>query len=255
LREDAFERFRAIGFPTTHEEAWRFTNVSSIAQTSFRLGSEDDFSVSQQDLEKYRMVEFACQLVFINGYFAPELSWLAGLPVGLEVSSLAAQIDEDPESIEPHLDRDRSAPLDPFEVLNTAFLQDGAYVHIDRGAVIKDPICLLHVSVSGVPPIMSHPRNLIVAEEGSQAAVIEEYVSLDGGLGFSNAVTELIAGEGRSHLALFGGNAKICSRSMCRRSIFAREEMQTFPPIPSCWEAAWCATMCIRFLAGKGRSA
>ncbi|MDX6459180.1 MAG: SufBD protein N-terminal region, partial [Acidobacteriaceae bacterium] len=28
LREEAFERFRAIGFPTTHEEAWRFTNVS-----------------------------------------------------------------------------------------------------------------------------------------------------------------------------------------------------------------------------------
>jgi Fe-S cluster assembly protein SufD len=196
LREEAFERFRAIGFPTTHEEAWRFTNVSSIAQTPFRLGSEDDFSVSQQDLEKYRLVEFACQLVFINGYFAPELSWLAGLPVGLEVSSLAAQIDEDPESIEPHLDRDRSAPLDSFEMLNTAFLQDGAYVHIDRGAVIKDPICLLHVSVSGVPPIMSHPRNLIVGEEGSQAAVIEEYVSLDDGLGFSNAVTELIAGEG-----------------------------------------------------------
>ena len=195
LREEAFERFRANGFPTTHEEDWRFTNVSSIAQTPFRLAS-DEIGVSQEDLEKYRLVEFACQLVFINGYFAPKLSWLGGLPAGLEVSSLADKIDEDPDSVRPHLERDRSAPLDAFATLNTAFLRDGAYVHIDRGTVIKDPICLLHVSVSEDSPIMSHPRNLIVAEEGSQAAVIEEYVSLDHELGFSNAVTEFVAGDG-----------------------------------------------------------
>ena len=196
LREEAFERFRNTGFPTTHEEAWRFTNVSSIVQTPFRLSSENDFAVFQRDLEKYRQVEFACQLVFINGHFAPNLSWLAGLPPGLEVSGLAAKIDEDPESVEPYLDRYRSAPLDSFETLNAAFLRDGAYVHIERGTVIRHPICLLHVSVSDDSPIMSHPRNLIVAEEGSQAAIIEDYVSLHQGVGFSNAVSELIAGDG-----------------------------------------------------------
>ncbi len=33
LREDAFARFCELGFPTTHEEDWRFTNVSAIAQS------------------------------------------------------------------------------------------------------------------------------------------------------------------------------------------------------------------------------
>ena len=35
LRQDAFARFCEVGFPTTHDEDWRFTNVSAIAQTAF----------------------------------------------------------------------------------------------------------------------------------------------------------------------------------------------------------------------------
>ena len=42
---------------------------------------------------------------------------------------------------------------------------------------------------------MSHPRNLIVAEENSQATFVEDYVSLDGGAVFSNTVTVLAAGD------------------------------------------------------------
>jgi Fe-S cluster assembly protein SufD len=41
LRDAAFERFSALGFPTTHDEDWRFTNVAPIARTSFRVGSPD----------------------------------------------------------------------------------------------------------------------------------------------------------------------------------------------------------------------
>jgi Fe-S cluster assembly protein SufD len=37
LREDAFERFAQVGFPTTHDEEWRFTNVSPIARSKFAM--------------------------------------------------------------------------------------------------------------------------------------------------------------------------------------------------------------------------
>ena len=32
LRETAFQRFQELGFPTTHDEEWRFTNVAPIAR-------------------------------------------------------------------------------------------------------------------------------------------------------------------------------------------------------------------------------
>ena len=34
VREDAFARFCELGFPTVHEEDWRFTNVAPIAQST-----------------------------------------------------------------------------------------------------------------------------------------------------------------------------------------------------------------------------
>jgi Fe-S cluster assembly protein SufD len=35
LREKASERFRKLGFPTTHDEDWRFTNIAPIARVEW----------------------------------------------------------------------------------------------------------------------------------------------------------------------------------------------------------------------------
>jgi Fe-S cluster assembly protein SufD len=196
LRQDAFARFCAAGFPTTHDEDWRFTNVSAIAQTAFRLTRNRRVRLSQQELEPYRVPGVSCQLVFVNGRFARELSLLGRLPNGVKVSSLAGEISSNPGAIEPHLGRYLDVRRDAFCALNTAFGEDGAYVHIPRGALVEEPIYLLFVSTANDAPSMSHPRNLIVSEEDSQATFVEDYVSLDGGGAvFCNTVTELVAGD------------------------------------------------------------
>ncbi len=194
LRRDAFARFCEAGFPTTHDEDWRFTNVSAIAQTPFRLARNGSVRLSQQELEPYRILGVACQLVFVNGHFARELSLLGKLPDGVKVNGLAEEISSNPGAIEPRLGRYLDIRRDAFCALNTAFVQDGAYVHIPRGTLLEEPICLLFVSTADDAPSMSHPRNLIVAEEDSQATFVEDYVSLVGGTVFCNTATELVAG-------------------------------------------------------------
>ncbi|MGB8064853.1 MAG: Fe-S cluster assembly protein SufD [Candidatus Sulfotelmatobacter sp.] len=195
LRQDAFARFCEVGFPTTHDEDWRFTNVSAIAQTAFRLTRNRRVLLSQQELEPYRVAGVACQLVFVNGHFARGLSLLGKLPNGVKVSSLAGEISSNPGAIERHLGRYLDIRRDAFCALNTAFVEDGAYVHIPRGTLVEEPIYLLFVSTADDAPSMSHPRNLIVAEEDSQATFVEDYVSLDGGTVFCNTVTELVADD------------------------------------------------------------
>ena len=197
LRRDAFARFCEVGFPTTHDEDWRFTNVSAIAQAPFRLARNGRARPSQQEeLQPYRVAGAACQLVFVNGRFARELSLPGKLPDEVSVSGLAGEISDNPSAIEPHLGRYLDNRRDAFCALNTAFLEDGAYVHIPRGTLVGQPICLLFVSTGGDDaPSMSHPRNLVVAEEDSQATIVEDYVSLDGGAVFCNTVTELVAGD------------------------------------------------------------
>src|SRR5277367_3777189 len=194
LREDAFARFCEVGFPTTHDEDWRFTNVSAIAKASFKLAATDAHNVSAPDLATYRLPESACELVFIDGNFAPELSEIGKLPQGVEVNSLAAAIKANPSAVEPHLGRYLDTKRDAFAALNSAFANDGGFVSVKKGVVLERPIHLLFVSTAGETPLMAHPRNLIVAEDESQVAVVEDYVSLKGGIAFSNTATELVAG-------------------------------------------------------------
>ncbi|HEY4679178.1 MAG TPA: Fe-S cluster assembly protein SufD [Candidatus Angelobacter sp.] len=193
LRQDAFARFSETGFPTTHDEDWRFTNVSPVASTPFELAGAD--TVTKEQLEPFGILQFASRLVFVNGLFLPDLSTLATLPKGVTVGSLAAQLKDDPESIEQHLGKYLNTQRDPFASLNTALIEDGVYVYVPRGAVVETPIYVLYVTVPGITPTMNHPRNLIVAEESSQVTVVEDYVSLDEGITFSNAATELVAGD------------------------------------------------------------
>jgi Fe-S cluster assembly protein SufD len=195
LRRDAFARFCDVGLPSTHDEDWRFTNVSAIGRTPFRLIRNDRTRLSQQELEPYRVPGIACQLVFVNGRFARELSLLGKLPHGVKVNGLAGEISGNPGAIEPHLGRYLDTRRDAFCALNTAFMEDGAYISVSRGTLVEEPIYLLFVSSGDDAPSMSHPRNLVVAEEDSQATFVEDYVSLDGGTVFCNTVTELVAGD------------------------------------------------------------
>lgn len=196
LRRDAFARLCEVGFPTTHDEDWRFTNVSAIAQTPFQLAYNGRAQLSRRQLEPYRIAGVACQLVFVNGRFARELSLLGNnLPDGVKVNSLVGEISSNPGAIEPHLGRYLDIRRDAFCALNTAFAEDGAYIHIRRGTLVEEPIYLLFVSTRDDAPSMSHPRNLIVAEEDSQATFVEDYVSLDGGAVFCNTATELVADD------------------------------------------------------------
>ena len=122
LRQDAFARFCEVGFPTTHDEDWRFTNVSVIAQMPFQLARNGRARLSQQELEPYRVAGVACQLVFVNGCFVRELSLLGNLPDGVRVSSLAGEISSNPGAIEVHLGRYLDIRRDAFCALNTTFV-------------------------------------------------------------------------------------------------------------------------------------
>jgi Fe-S cluster assembly protein SufD len=197
LRREAFAQFTSAGIPTTKVEDWRFTNLASLAQTPFRLPKNGRSAVAARHLAHYRLEGTACQLVFVNGHFAADLSIHGQMPKGVRVASLAAEIASAPGVVESSLGRYLHTQRDAFSALNTAFMEDGVYVHIAKDVVLEAPIYCLFLSAAEAAPTMTHPRNLIVAESGSQATVIEDYVSLPGGEGrvLSNTATELIAGD------------------------------------------------------------
>ena len=195
LRRAGLDRFKAVGFPTTKDEAWRFTNVAPIARTAFKPARAVD--VKPDDIAPYTFRdEAACEFVFVNGLFAPNLSSSRALPKGVTVGSLASQIDKNGELIERHLGRHADHAKNPFVALNACFAGEGALVHVPRGAGSTKPIHLLFVSTAPGEPTVSHPRVLLVVDDAATATVVESYVGIGrGGAYFTNAVTEIVAGD------------------------------------------------------------
>lgn len=195
LREAAMQRFAALGFPTLEDEDWRFTPLGALTQNEFKLGE----SVAV-DMACPRRLAFApdeChRLVFVNGRFAPALSVLHELPKGVVVGGLADGLRNHRDKAEPHLAQHADYEDHAFTALNTAFVQDGAFVYLPGNAVVDQPIVLVFVSAAGNGATVSHPRTLIVAEHNSQARIVEAFVGVAEDVYFTNSVTEIVAAEG-----------------------------------------------------------
>lgn len=195
-RQGAFERFAELGFPDARDENWKYTRITPIEKRSFRSVPKSCVGLIPDDLESFFFASVACQrLVFVNGVYTPQLSKIAALPGGVSACSLAKALAEHPDRLEPHLARYADSGAHGFAALNTAFMGDGAYVYIPRNVVLESPVHMLFVATTQDEALFVHPRNLIVAEQGSEATVIESYVSFGGGGYFTNALTEVVVGD------------------------------------------------------------
>jgi Fe-S cluster assembly protein SufD len=198
LRQAGLARFAQAGFPTVQHEDWRFTNLAPLARLPFQpVFARPAASLSPADLSKFTFTRMeATRLVFLNGHFAPELSTSGSVPDGVRIRNLAAALAETPELLEKHLGQyarvDDNAPA----ALNQAYFQDGAFIQVPDGLSLELPVHLLYLSTSAKPGATAHPRNLILAGRDSRLTVIESYASTVGSVYFTNAVTELLVGEG-----------------------------------------------------------
>ena len=198
LRKAGITRFAELGFPTLQQEDWRFTNVAPIAKLPFK----PMLKVSREGLTPEAVAEFtfgrlnASRLVFVNGHYAPELSSPGQQPQGVVVSSLATALAGDSERIKAHLAQYSQAEENAFTALNSAFFQDGGYIYVPAGKRVEAPVHLLFVSTAREAGATTQPRNLIIAERASQVTVLESYVSVADASYFTNAVTELVLGDG-----------------------------------------------------------
>ena len=196
-RRSAMARFRELGFPTTRDEDWRYTNLAPLAAMAFR----PDEHITRDELPAGTLEQFTLdldgpRLVFVNGRFSPRHSSRTPRPGGVRVSSLAEAIAHDGVLVERHLARHAAWETNAFAALNTAFVEDGAFLHVPADASLPMPIELLFLATS--PGALVQPRVLIVAGAGSRFKVVERYMGFTGEAYFANTVTEIDAAPGAS---------------------------------------------------------
>jgi len=197
LRQAGITSFANDGFPTLHDEDWRFTNVAPIAKQSFQLAGP--VAVNGAESKTLDNSVFTLlgghRLVFVNGVFSPKLSVIKALPAGVRLESLAAAAASDSSLLEQHLGRYAHTANNSFAALNQAFFADGAFIFVPKGVEVTEPVQLIYISSAKHAGEAILPRNLVIAEANSKLTVVESYLSTANVAYFTNAVTEIVAGE------------------------------------------------------------
>ncbi len=154
-------------------------------------------ALAEAIIDPFRIPGVGCQLVFVDGRFAPERFPRSAIcPTASRSRNLAAEIARNPG-------RGRTAP-GPLSQYAARCLRRAEHRVSRRRRVrahrqgrrrwkARSACCSFRPRTNF--PTVNHPRNLIVAEENSQATIVEDYVSLGGGAALCNTVTELVAGD------------------------------------------------------------
>ena len=194
LRVEAMDRFVSLGFPSMKNEDWHYTSVAPIATRVFRRSA----SAAAPDLDVAPLLfgaEAWPRLVFVDGWFAPELSHVAER-AGVRVSTLAALLAEGDSPDLARLGSIADHDTVAFTALNTALMQDGAVISIAAGVEVDVPIHLVFVSTQPAPMSASFPRNLLLLDRSARATVIESYAGFGDESYLTVPVTEISLGEG-----------------------------------------------------------
>jgi Fe-S cluster assembly protein SufD len=195
LRKKAIEDFSQLSFPTNKNEEWRFTNIAPLLKHKFKPAISTS-KVSREEVDRFRFNGMKCSLaVFVNGFYNEELSDIWSLKDQIIIKSISTAIKEKNPQIQKHFNKYTDTSTQIFTALSTAYIMDGAFIHVPENIIMEEPIHILFLSTSPNDKILSHPRNLIVAENNSQVSIIEHYAGLDDSIYFTNSVTEIYAGE------------------------------------------------------------
>lgn len=207
LRENALDLFLREGFPTTKDEDWKFTSLRKLEQREFKFESpqastpsppahrtqvgEGSIMSAQPVIPAQAGIQISTKsefinLVFIDGLFSYENS--DELPT--DVQLIAHCLDQQPEILEsfwgnldPSLRWDDKLRRDDnikgyeaFRSLNTAFMQNGAFIRVPKGQSLK--IHLQFLTTQTQTTEAAYWRNIIVLEENARATVIESYADI-----------------------------------------------------------------------------
>jgi Fe-S cluster assembly protein SufD len=198
LREKALAHFAEAGFPTTKDEFWKYTDLTtSLLKVPFGFEAESTVKTVVSTRLKASGFEWekANVLIFVNGVFVKEFSSVVNRSAKfMKLQNLASAFSEgisrqSLEDVVPFKDQ-------AFTALNTAYFTDGLFLWVPSGQQVLEPIHVVYLSTNSGKATQSHLRNLILLEDDSQATVIEHYWGDNVGPYLTNAVTEARLSKG-----------------------------------------------------------
>ncbi|MBN4070503.1 Fe-S cluster assembly protein SufD [Olleya sp. AH-315-F22] len=194
IRSEALKTFEDNGFPTKKDEDWKYTSLNKVLKEDYTLFSNKENDLEYRDIKKYSLHDIdSYKIVFIDGVYSSFLSETTHDGMDICLTSSALSKPKYRLIIENYFNK--IATKDSLTSLNTAFSNEGAYIHIPKNKLVEKPIQILHFSTGNEAASMLQPRNLIVVDENSHVQIIERHQSLTENPVLTNSVTEIFANK------------------------------------------------------------
>jgi len=194
LREEAIKIFEDEGFPTKKNEDWKYTALNKVIKEDFSVFANTENPIEYKDVQPYFIHDIdSYKIIFIDGKYASHLSQTTHEGIDVCLMSAALSKPKYQAVIENYFNK--IATKNGLNALNTAFCQEGAYIHIKKNKLAERPIQIIHFSTGKEPALLLQPRNLIVVDENAQVQIIERHQSLTENPTLTNSVTEIFAAK------------------------------------------------------------
>jgi Fe-S cluster assembly protein SufD len=197
IRKRALDAVGQLGIPTTKHEEWKYTNIKTKLSKEFILNPVD--SQVSMAVKNYiaSLPPYSFRIIFLNGIFHPELSIVPDFK-GVTVSSLKEAFSSHASLVEKYFGKLINLIEEHFAALNTAFVNDGAFIHVQKNVVVNEPIYIQYFFTASDVNAFTQTRNLVILEEGATLQLAEDFRNASNITVQYNHVSELFIGKNAS---------------------------------------------------------
>ncbi|PSF07218.1 Fe-S cluster assembly protein SufD [Marinobacter fuscus] len=188
LRKDRASALVDMPLPTRKTENWKYSSKYLKLADDMAISLPADGTVGSS------LAVPGYKVVFLNGVMIPEASEYPDLD-GILIQSFSDLDDEQGQALAEQLGRTLNHDQAQFARLNGARFEDGLLVRLKPGAVLDQPLFVIHETTADASG-SAYPRILVEAGANSQMTLVEEYISQGESAAFTNTVTEFTLAEG-----------------------------------------------------------
>ena len=174
VRNQAFEDFRRLGFPSRKVERYKYTDMQKLFEPDYGLNLNrlhipvDPYKAFRCDVPNLSTsLYFMVNDMFYQGYGDTEVLLKHKLPEGVIVGSMCNH----PEVVAKYYAQLAKTAEDGVTALNTMLAQDGLLVYVPKNVKVERAIQVINILRSDVD-LMVNRRVLIVVEEGAEIKML-----------------------------------------------------------------------------------
>lgn len=173
LRDQAFQDFLQLGFPTRKVERYRYTDVPAAFAPDYGLNlNRLEIPVNPYEVFKCDVPNLSTSLYFmVNDAFYDKMQPTVALPEGMVVCSLREAAEKHPDLVARYYGKQARTGKDAINALNTMLAQDGLFIYVPRNVVAERTLQIINILRSDVD-LMVNRRVLIVLEDNAEARIL-----------------------------------------------------------------------------------